>query len=534
MIRQFRSLILIIILSLFPYQQVWACGKTVHLNNYAQSGEDVTEVLQFLVNRFHTIVIDEGEWLISGEIQLRSNVTIKGVDAKKSVLKRSDNIPLKGGMLFYTEKANPDSYVKQDPSDEFNPDRVKCKNISFEDLTIDFNRSPLRYSQQVLRGYNLYGIAMIRTKNSKVKNCRFVDQMTPECNNGYPAIVIYQSDEITIEGNVSERVTLLQATYSRDVTAKGNDCMSSVGTALEFIAGTNHSCIDNRVENVWWPVSCIGVNSLNCVVKGNVVNASASNISCLTLGHETVISQADNALVERNIFHSAGCRSVIIQNGRDILIRKNICSCVINKDSPDMTSGCIVASGNAEGIYDIKIEGNTLSATGNGSYGCITYRGRGLLHVRDNSITANRGISVISTENCIVEITGNSINSRDYSILSSAPILKVWKNSLKDGIIANAIDVEITDNVIEHSTHYSFLGDRWDKVIIEGNNLSNTTNSALQYVFLLDGSKKTADCNVDRIKIRGNDVMEGDVKEVIAVSGAKLAPQLRRIRNIKK
>ena len=511
-----------------------ACGRIAHLNKYASPGDDVTDVLQKLVNRYRTVVIDEGVWLLSGEIQLRSGVTIKGVGADKSVLKRNDAFPIISGMLFYTEKANPDSYVNLDDSDEFNADRVQYENISFENLTIDFNRSPQKYSEREIKYTNLYGIALIRARKCSVKNCRFTDLMTKERNNGYPAVVVYQSEMIEIEHNVNERVTLLQATFSNSVSVKDNHSISSVGTAIEFIAGSGHSCVTNQVDEVWWPVSCIGVNSSNCIVKGNVVKATASNISCLTLGHDTVISQADNTVVEGNILHSAGCRSIIIQNGCGIVLRNNICSCVINKDSPDMTSGCIVASGNAEGIYNIKIEGNTLSATGNGSFGCVTYRGRGLLLIKGNNITANRGVNVISTENCEVEITDNIISSKDYSISSSAPILRVSNNTLKDGIIANAVEVEITGNQIEHATHYSFLGDRWDKVKIEGNQLSNKTNRVLQHLFLLDGSKKTADCDVDKIKVLGNEVMGGGAKEVIGVSGAKSAPQLRQIRNIKK
>lgn len=529
MIRQFRSLILIIILFLFPYQQVWACGKTVHLNNYAQPGEDVTEVLQFLVNRFHTIIIDEGEWLISGEIQLRSNVTIKGVDAKKSVLKRNDNIPLKGCMFFYTEKANPDSYVKQDPSDEFNPDRVKYKNISFEDLTIDFYRSPLKYSQQVLRGYNLYGIALIRTKYSKVKNCRFVDLMTRDCNNGYPAIVVYQSQNISVEGNTNECIGLLQATYSNNVFVVGNHCVSSVGTAIEFISGKGHRCINNRVDEVWWDVSCIGVNSADCVVRGNTVTSRPNNISCLTLGHAPIMARADNTIVENNVLHSTGCRSIIIQNGCGIIVRYNECSCVINNDSPEMTSGAIVASGKVDGIYNLKIVNNLLQATGNGNRGCITYRGCGFLYISNNIITANRGVSINSSKNCNVEIVGNTVNCKDYSIISNSPFLSVRNNVLTDGLLVNSVTIVINGNQIEHLTHFTYLGTKWEHVVIEHNKITNSLGQELPHAFLLNASEKTSSYDESNVKVCRNEVVIGFVKDIVSFSENKAAPQLKKI-----
>ena len=44
-----------------------------------------------------------------------------------------------------------------------------------------------------------------------------------------------------------------------------------------------------------------------------------------------------------------------------------------------MNSGTIIASGKAIGIHDISIQNNTLTATGEGNRGRITYRGTGKL-----------------------------------------------------------------------------------------------------------------------------------------------------------
>lgn len=179
---------------------------------------------------------------------------------------------------------------------------------------------------------------------------------------------------------------MVQSIYSRNVTVESNHCISSAGTPISFISGTRHKCIGNKVDKVFWNVSCIGMNSTHSIVRGNIVTASVGNISCLTLGHEPVIFRADYTVAENNTLHSEGCRSLIIQNGCGIIMSNNECSCVINMDALEMTSGAIVASGRAEGIFDLSLMDNRLNATGDGNRGCITYRGTGRVLIQGNTI----------------------------------------------------------------------------------------------------------------------------------------------------
>lgn len=525
-----RAKFVFVVILFFFHQETTIC-KTAHLNKYAKPGADVTVVLQELVNTNSTVVIDEGVWLLSGEIRLRSFVTIKGVGPEKSVIKRNINSPLKGGMMFYTEKAYTDSYINKDPVDEYSPQKVKFRNIIIENLSIDFNRSPHEYNDEQLKKYNLYGIALIRTSNALVKQCCFKDYMTERCNNGYPAIVVYQSDRIWIENNINYGVTFAQIIFSKNIKVSGNNCISSVGTAIEFIAGTNHQCIDNVVKKVFWKVSCVGINSTNSIVRGNLITATDNNISCLTLGHEPFLFRADSTVAEKNILHSSGCRGVLIQNGCCIVVKNNKCSCIISKGAPELTTGCIVASGKSDGIYGLVIVDNILCAPGDGNSGCITYRGTGRLMIKDNVITAKRGINILSADNCNSEIVANSITSSDYTISANCPQLKISKNTLTDGIIANSREIEITDNVICYSNHYTFLCNRWDKVKVTNNLITNKSNKELKYAFLFDGSEKSEEFDVSKVVMCGNKVREGIVKEMIAISGGKRAPQLKQIAN---
>lgn len=523
---------LLFVVAFLTCQQGIACRSTVHLKKYAKPGDDVTEVLQELVNKYKTVIIDEGEWLLSHGIKVKEGTVIKGKSAHRSVLKRNGNAPLKGDKLFYTERVNTDTYSKKDSSDQFESGMVKYRKIRFENLTIDFNRSPLVFSDRELKKHNLYGIALIHAADVSVKNCHFIDCMTAHCNNGYPAIVIYQSEGIKVENNVSDGVTFVQVIYSRGVSVSDNHCSNSVGTAIEFISGFDHKCTNNVVDTVFWRVSCIGVNSTGCLISGNSVVAGESNISCLTLGHEHFLSRADSSIVENNVLRSAGCRSLIIQNGCGITINNNVCSCVIRNDAPEMTSGSIVACGNANNIHDIKILNNTLSAAGNGNRGCITYRGTGHLLIENNRIAANRGVSILSVDNCDVEIVGNMIDSRDYAITANNPKLRVCNNTLKDGVLINAVDLEICNNNIEHTNHYSFLGKRWDSVIIKDNSLSNSTGRELPYGFLLDGSEKNGSYDEHRVVVSDNKEKTGHVKDLISVSGSSAAPQLKMVKNV--
>ncbi len=50
--------------------------------------------------------------------------------------------------VFYTERINTDIYSKHDTEDDFKAERLKYKNIHFEDLTIDFNRSPQVFTHE--------------------------------------------------------------------------------------------------------------------------------------------------------------------------------------------------------------------------------------------------------------------------------------------------------------------------------------------------------------------------------------------------
>lgn len=521
--------LLLLLLCLFGDNSIACFHKTVHIKDFANNGDDVTTLLQWLVDRYDIIIIDEGIWYISEGIRLHSNIIIKGLGASKSVIKRNDNHNLQGGMLFYTELLNPDVYVNRNRNDEYKRSKIRYHNISIEDLTIDMNRRPGRYTEQELKSKNLYAIALIKTKDAGVLNCRFVDAMTPDYNNGYPAVVVYQSRDIALENNRVDNISFLQAIYSRRVRIDNNLINSSVNTAIETIGGGEHIITQNIIHRVFWSVSCIGINSVSCMVSSNHVSSSKKNISCITLGHEGEMTTANKTIVDNNEFSSDGCRAILIQNGNNVTISNNNCKCVITSSSSELSSGCIVASGQSENIKNLVISHNSLVALGEVGYGCITYRGSGILRVSNNLIDSKRGISVFAGKDTKVIITSNTIHSTMYSIQANCQSLTIEENNLSDGIITSAPEISIRGNQIQYTSNHSYLGTKWERIKIQDNVFSSFSGKEFPYAFMLDASEKSDVFNAGNVIIKNNSVNVKSIRRIMSISGTGNSPQLERL-----
>lgn len=499
-----------LLLLLFPCAV--SAGNVAHLNKFAQPGQDVTDILQKLVDEYSTVIIDEGTWYLSKGIRLRSNIIIKGVSRDHSIIKRKDTGTLCGYMLFFTEYANPNVFTKQNTADAFNTSRLKFKNIQLQSITIDFNRSPNQYNHSQMTASNIYGVALIHSTHCSVSDCYFVDKMTPMCNNGSPAVVFFQSNKSSIDHCESNGVTFVKAIYSDDITISNNSCRSSVGTAIEAMGGRRCNVEQNIVENVYWNVSCIGVNNNNSRIVQNQVTGGAHNISCLTLGHSGyVLSSATGSVVEHNIFKTTGCRSIIIQNGNNISIRNNTCSCIINLESPSLTSGAIVASGENKNIFNISIVNNRLTNSGNGTSGCITYRGVGLLSVKKNTIQSPRGISVLSDEATPV-ISENEIIGNDYSIQSkSKRKLVIRNNRLGNAVISGSQDIRMTRNVFTQLSQPNYFTSDTPKLLICRNQVIDAAPT-VKYAFLKNKKAKGKSSIIIKKNISTNGCNTSEVK----------------------
>lgn len=534
--RCFSFSVLWLFVSVFlNWRTVYACGlrNTAHIAKYANPGDDVTAILQELVNKYSTVIIDEGTWYLTPGIKLRSGVTIKGTDKNTSILKRKEEpFGIVGGMLFYTEKANPDIYSRKNPADDYAKSRIKYKNIHIDNLTLDFNRHPDVYSHQQMKGTNLYGIGLMYSTDCSVENCSFVDYMTPEANNGYPAIVFLQSDHCNVTNCQSQNITLVQSIYSENVTISGNHSENSVGTCIESICGKRCVVSDNYVKGVYWKVSCVGINTAGSKVHNNEVYAGANNISCLTLGHQGYeLVNADNAVVENNYFISEGVRSIIIQNGANIEIKNNRLSCVLSEESPTPTFGCIVARGEVSGIRDLLIENNNMVAYGDKVYGVVTYAGSGCVKLNRNKIDGKRGVSIIA-DGVDIEIKNNIINSSDYTVTATSPkSLLIESNVLAEGIsVKGGESLEIRDNHFLSISRSSYVYGEWDNVRIINNEFIIADNAVLEQLFLFNAERKDGSYDLSKFVTYGN-LLDASIQAVkfVNFSGNNNARQLRSI-----
>lgn len=515
-----NRVICLILLFVMPIPPVAAgIEHSVHIRDYAKSGDDVSTVLQHLVDNYNTVFVDEGTWFISSGIKLHSGTSIIGLGKDRSIIKRNDSTPLNGGFLFYTETINPDIYIQRNPEDLFNKELISHTDIVIRDLTIDFNRKPERYKDIELKSRNLYGIGLIRASRCVISGCSFIDHMTKTCNNGYPAIVSFQSEKLVVENNHCRNMTFLQVWNSKGVTVRGNTCTNSVGTAIETSGGLAHIIERNTVNSVFWSVSCVGVNSTDCYIAGNTIYGEAHNLSALTLGHEGAYTSASRAVVKNNEFYTNGDVGVLIQNGHNILVTENNCSCCLSPSSSELSSGCIVASGNDREIYDIKVSDNNLTATGEGKSGGITYRGSGKLEIKGNDISSNKGISVLN-QDCAARIQKNSIQSQYYTIQANCNRVLIKGNILTNGIVSSSSNIRIINNDIEIRSHNSFFINNRGKVSIVGNSIIPAESIPADRAFVLDASGR-GDKEISKaVKVKKNSIQDVGNNGVVYFAGS--------------
>ena len=503
----FLSFITGMILLSIPVEACFRSKKEVHICNYAKPGQDITKTLQYLIDHYSTIVIDSGTWFISSGIKLRSNTTIKGADKITSILKRNDfGAVVRSGVLFCTEESNVYIFTQHNPKDNFEDSKLRYSNIHFENITIDFNRSPVKYSKESLSKANLYGIIFSRCKDCTVKNCRFIDSMNEYANNGCPAISFVQSRDCCVYDCFSEHVTFLKSVYSNSMTVSGNYCEYSVGTCIESVGGNGGVFENNCVKEVYWNVSCVGINTTNCLVRNNYICSSANNTSCLTLGHRGYESfSASGSRVYDNTFLSKGVRTILIQNGSNLRIKGNVLTCVLTNDSPTPTFGCVVARG--EDNYDICIEGNEMTVDGDKLYGAISYSGPGGLFIYRNKIKSNRGI-VVDASTDVITIEGNEVYSSKYSICVNSPngSIIIKDNHLTDGLlIKGGARLNIQNNHFSNTPNSSYFYGNWGIINISNNTFKDCID--LEQLFLINAEHEKPDVDASNVTVSNNTII---------------------------
>lgn len=428
-----------------------AFGRNVHIKTYCKRGSDVSEVLQTLVNKYETVIIDKGTWFVSKPIYLRSGVTIKGVSQKKSILKLNPQAIIDGNRKFclFTTATPKALFGEEYTSFPQSAYRTKTfKNIEIKNLTIDVNRRPDFFVAKKVSA-RIADLNIVRFENCghcKLTNCIIKDYCTPESFNNNAVVKLIESESCVVENCVTSNCTFIQLMGGQRNVVNANKGENSVGTWIETIGGRGHVISNNYIKNVYDYVSTIGINSVACEVSHNHVdNDNEAEISCLTLGHSqdekslpktgrsSLRTKADSCYVHDNYLKTSGQVSLLVQNGSNIILENNYIASNPEKDNSAPAS--LYIHGQRDNLHGLRVIQNTIESFGRrGSAFCGD--------CLDNAIITNNTINTtcryairLGRPTTTVTISDNTINITDGEVVSADEVatLKIINNHFKGG-----------------------------------------------------------------------------------------------------
>ena len=464
-----RSLFVVIALFVFLSSSFSAFGRVAHIKSYCKRGSDVSEVLQTLVNKYETVIIDKGTWFVSKPIYLRSGVTIKGVSQKKSILKLNPQAIIDGNRKFCLfTTATPKALFGEEYTSFPQSTYTKTfKNIEIKDLTIDVNRRPDFFVAKKVSA-RIADLNIVRFENCghcRLSNCIIKDYCTPESFNNNAVVKLIESESCVVENCVTSNCTFIQLMGGQRNVVNANKGENSVGTWIETIGGRGHVISNNYIKNVYDYVSTIGINSVACEVSHNHVdNDNEAEISCLTLGHSqdekslpktgrsSLRTKADSCYVHNNYLKTSGQVSLLIQNGSNIILENNYIASIPEKENSAPAS--LYIHGQRDNLYGLKVIQNKIESFGRrGSAFCGDCLNNAV--IRDNIINTTCRYAIrLGRPTTTVTISDNTINVTDGEVVSAddVSILKITNNHFKGG------------HLNLHYSQLEFNNNEWDDI----------------------------------------------------------------------
>lgn len=359
-----------------------ADAKAVHLKDYASTNTDVSNILQKLVDENDEVIIDKGVWIISEVVYLRSGVEIKGVDREHAILRASEAsiVRKRSNFCFFATTRMVRSAISWRNMSK-SQYKHTIKDITVANLTFDINRHVTYFRKHNLEIKD-YGVVAVRFENcngASVKNCKFVDYCEYDASEDYinRIALVYLIDCVNckVSNCKTADCTFVYVVFGNCNIIENNEGENSWGTWIETVDGSGHIIRNNTIRNVWCGVSTIGVNSTNCVVKGNLVdNNTRKEISCLTLGHDDrkrtkSTTKANGTKVYNNKFITNGNLGILVQSGSDLSIKGNYIQ-VSPKKSSSFHAG-IGISGDESNFNGIEIKNNTINVISGFGFGIV-------------------------------------------------------------------------------------------------------------------------------------------------------------------
>jgi hypothetical protein len=437
-----------------------------------------------------------GTYLVSGQILLKTNVSLRGNGCTVSV----DPLNYTGGVtrffgVFTTVDitARPLTILWRIGTGVINFENILIDGFTFQ---VNRNASVLTSGQMLISEINI--VRFEDARNCKVTNCQFIDQQIISNYNGSQIVMFVRSENCAFLNNYGTNVGLFWSAECNMTLIENNYIPVSIGTCIETVAGQSYRILNNRSGLVWAAVSSIGVNSKQCVISGNTVEETA--LSGITIGHPVTLGgansyflplDADFSVCRDNYILSGdditvghGYIGVLVQAAKFITITDNTILNLRKKTSlNDRAAGVLVQPDSAANATGLRIEKNRISTANNGIH---VVRGEAIM-IGENSIRdtyagfyyeissysprvtiTNNFISecgrAVAMNNGYAEVTGNffsEITDASFALSFARGYFRIENNFLSECgeiFLNNVKSVSVTGNVFENAVVITQIG----------------------------------------------------------------------------
>ena len=476
------------------------------------------------------LIIPSGTFLVNSQCRVPSNIRIRG---QYNSIININPLNWTGGITkFYALFTT----VNVTASPEVGYWRIGTGtltyfNIQIENLTINLNRdgTVLTPTQMLNSAFN--AVRFEDAQNCYVTNCRFIDSMTQANHNAYTMVVFFvRSQQCYVDGSAFEKTSCLFLAESRYCGFTNNTSIYGNSSPVESIAGQGHYIANNNFGVYWETTSCVGINSLQCVIEHNVFTAPM--LMAVVLGHDQpsppepsqygVSVAADNSIVRHNNITGIAATNfgIYLQNATNSQIDSNtivnlgkgaayntddkiairvsgagavtrfLNNTINNNTIDNATAGIRISDGDSITISDNYITDTKAAIYIAGSAGYETVISNNYISGAESAILSFNG-NCRASNNKISNITANN---PQFSIFMAYGSQQFSNNSISvigECCMFNFTTAEIMNNVFTNSP--AVAGDLW--ILNNDGGAGPAAGTATAYEINIAGNKNAAFTN---------------------------------------
>lgn len=484
---------------------------------FTENHRGLTDFLkQTVATNVNEIVINDGEWLVSETVVLRSGIKIRGEEG--NVIKVDRN-KISGPYVLFRLWGEVNRF-----SEDYKYSDIQLSNITFN-----------------ANGSNTLGrtcfFAAASAEKINVSNCRFIDEASKTYADYVNAVfTFYNCRDCKIVNNYTEYLRLVSLGFCVNCVISHNKGYNSPGTWLESCDGHHLAYEYNELhENLFPKNSTICQNSRYGIIRNNVIIVNGKEVdSMINIGHsssDVYENSGDGCIIEGNEIHTEYSKGIIAWGNcktDNLTIRNNKVYAARNH--------AIYLSPDVQTVY---ITGNTL--TGH-SQGQLLVRCEAMMsYIRDNHITIdvpgekyiplrlkrydNEGKAVV--EGNIIDNGGEApFSTKDESIIDVSMRECIFKNNtVNDGVHFLNVSPSImtmtgntfndVQNVFWHSNN---VAERpLDVFVVKNNTINVNTAKAGEYLNLFSINGERAEKS-DIVRVENNKIDYGGRRNMVVVN----------------